>query len=84
MVGNGNANRIPFEFFAMCRCHLLSPLTRAELSEDRNETGTASSQLAKSGSVADEHGRRAAIRCPATGNRITHAPGRLTVDEDRR
>lgn len=39
-AGECNANRIPFEFRAVCRCHILSPLVRASLSEDRNETAT--------------------------------------------
>src|SRR5690606_28939278 len=39
-AGERNANRITLEFFAVCRCHILSPLKRASLSEDRNETGT--------------------------------------------
>ncbi|WP_265508514.1 CBS domain-containing protein, partial [Paracoccus rhizosphaerae] len=34
-----DANRITLELLAVCRCHILSPLKRASLSEDRNGTG---------------------------------------------
>ncbi len=33
-------NRIQLELIAVYRCHILSPLMRASLSEDRNKTGT--------------------------------------------